>query len=221
MQFTFWVILLSLSPPPYSPKPGRITRGVAHRVADIPVSQIVLYQSGVRPVIRQRIATGMAQHVRMRADRKSGFFAGIRQDVVQLLTGNGFSGALDEQPVITELRPLFTDTEPFAQGPYFPGNKGMDGGETVLDAQDVNLSSVQIDIGQAQLQQFGGPEAVEESHHNQAVVTLRIGTVKGDGEQQADFLWGEELTFLHGELTPVIQQINRDVHQGKADEQTV
>lgn len=62
---------------------------------------------------------------------------------------------------------------------------------------------------------------MEESHHNQAVVTLRIGTVKGDGEQQADFLWGEELTFLHGELTPVIQQINRDVHQGKADEQTV
>lgn len=141
----------------------------------------------------------MTQHVRMSTYRQPGFFAGIREDVVQLLTGNGVPGTLDEQPVIAGLRPLFTDAEPFAQGPDLPGDKRMDGGEAVLDAQDINLPSVEINIGETQAEQFGGPEAVKEGHENETVVTLGVGTVKDGGEQQADFLRGEELTFLHGE----------------------
>lgn len=200
--FTFWVILLSfflLSAPPYSSEPGRVTRRVAHRVPDVPVPQIILNQPGVRSVISQRVTTGMTQHVRMGTYRQSGFFAGIREDVVQLLAGNGVPGTLDEQPVIAGLRPLFTDAEPFSQGPDLPGDKRVDGGEAVLDARDINLVSVEVDIGETQAEQLGGPEAVKEGHQNEAVVTFGVGAVKNSGEQQADFLRGEELTFLHGE----------------------
>lgn len=138
------------------------------------MSQIILNQPGVRPVVCQGIATGVTQHMRMGTYRQSGFFTGIREDIVQLLTGNGVSGALDEQPVIAGLCPLFSGVEPFAQGPDFPGDKRVDSGEAVLDAADINLSSMQVDIRQPQVKQFGGSEAMEEGHHNQAVVALGV-----------------------------------------------
>ncbi len=88
--FTFWVILLPFSAAlsaPYAPEPRRIRGRVPHRMPDIPVPQIILNQPGVRPVISQRIAAGMPQHMRMSTHRETGFMTDTGEEVIELLTG--------------------------------------------------------------------------------------------------------------------------------------
>ncbi|GCE74169.1 hypothetical protein SEA27A368_40020 [Salmonella enterica] len=86
----------------------------------------------------------------------------------------------------------------------------MNGGEAVLQACDINLAPAEVDIGQAQAEDFRGPQAVDKSHKDEAVVTLGVGAA-GDGlKKLADLMRGEKLAFLHGEHTPV--------KNGKSDE---
>ncbi len=198
--FTFWVILLpfpaALSAP-YAPEPRRIRGRVPHRMPDIPVPQIILNQPGVRPVISQRITTGMPQHVRVRAYRDVGCLAEAGEKVIELLTGKRTTGAGDEEPVIAGVGHFFTHAQPGPQGADFPGDEGMNGGEAVLEAGDMDLAAVEVDIGEAQAEEFGDTEAVEEGHEDEAVVTFGVGTAEGGIKQQADLFGGEEFTFLH------------------------
>lgn len=167
---------------------------------DIPVPQIILNQPGVCPVIGQRIATGMAQHVRMRAYRKLGFFTGISEEVIKLLAGKGATGTGNEKPVISGIGDFFTDAQPGAEGPDFPGDEGVNSGKTVLEPGDVDTAAMKVNIGKAQAKHFRGPETVKEGHEDEAVVTFRVGPVKGCLKQEADLLWGEEFTFLHKKI---------------------
>ncbi|OIV01862.1 hypothetical protein APP83_24330 [Salmonella enterica subsp. enterica serovar Oranienburg] len=73
----------------------------------------------------------------------------------------------------------------------------MDGGEAVLEAGDMDLAAVEVDIGEAQAEEFGDTEAVEEGHEDEAVVTFGVGATEGGIKQQADLFGGEEFTFLH------------------------
>lgn len=165
--------------------------------------QVVLNQAGVRPVIRQGIATGMTQHVRMGTDREARFFTDGGEDVIKLLTAEGQSAMRDEQPVAVTAGYVFTDSEPGAQGTYLPWDERMNGGEAVLEAGDVNLATAEVDIGQAQAEDFGGTQAVDKGHKDETVVTLGVGSA-GDGlKELKDLMRGEKLAFLHGEHTPV------------------
>ena len=49
--------------------------GVADGVLNVAVAKIILDRSCIVPITRQLIAGGMAQHVRMDLERKSGFLA--------------------------------------------------------------------------------------------------------------------------------------------------
>lgn len=53
---------------PKIPKPRRRQLSVTNRVLNIPVPEISLQSPGVVPLVGQRVATGVPQHVRMRLE---------------------------------------------------------------------------------------------------------------------------------------------------------
>jgi hypothetical protein len=56
---------------PEIPKPRRRQLGVAHRVLDIPVTEISPQGSGVVPLVGKRVTAGVAQHVGMGLEAKT------------------------------------------------------------------------------------------------------------------------------------------------------
>ena len=68
-------LTFSTSLPPQLFKPRRIGRRVNDSVLDVPVPQIILDQAGVGPLVRQGKAARMAEHVRVRRHRQSGFLS--------------------------------------------------------------------------------------------------------------------------------------------------
>ena len=61
--------------PPQLLKPCGVSRGVAHGVLNVPVPQIVLNEPGVRALVGEGKAAGMAQHVGMHGDGQLGLLA--------------------------------------------------------------------------------------------------------------------------------------------------
>lgn len=140
----------------------------------------------------------------MDGKRKLGFFAQSGEDIAELLTGEGASGAGDEEPVIIRFSPFFTNPEPGAQGAALFGEDGLHGGEAVLESSDEEGTPGDIDIGELQAEGFGSAEAVIPCHHNEAVVAFGVGSVKGGIQQGPDLGGRKELTFLHDGKSPEI-----------------
>ncbi|SUJ13871.1 Uncharacterised protein [Salmonella enterica subsp. salamae] len=91
------------------------------------------------------------------------FFAQSGEDIAELLTGEGASGAGDEEPVIIRFSPFFTNPEPGAQGAALFGEDGLHGGEAVLESSDEEGTPGDIDIGELQaggLRKRGGRDTM-------------------------------------------------------------
>ncbi|SUF49761.1 Uncharacterised protein [Salmonella enterica] len=98
------------------------------------------------------------------------------EEVIELLTGERKTEREMKSQSLPVVGHFFTHAQPGPQGADFPGDEGMDGGEAVLEAGDMDLAAVEVDIGEAQAEEFGDTEAVEEGHEDEAVVTFGVGT---------------------------------------------
>jgi hypothetical protein len=91
------------SPPQFFKALG-VGSGIAHGMLDIPVPQIVLNQPGIRTLVGQRKTAGMAQHVRMRWQGQSRFFAIASQQGPEGLAGEGSASGTQKQRLTVQNR---------------------------------------------------------------------------------------------------------------------
>ena len=116
-------------------EPRRCQLGVAHRVLDIPVAEIGLQGPRVVPLVRQRIAAGMPQHVRVRLEAKLGLSPGPLDHAGEPGGAEGRAALRREY----EWRlGLLLALEP-PQGAQLVAEDGMGAGSALLDPADVQV----------------------------------------------------------------------------------
>jgi hypothetical protein len=70
-------------------KPGRRQFCVAHCVLDILASEVILQRAGIVTGVRQRVATGMTEHVRVYLKGQAGFLPSTLDQPVKRISCEG------------------------------------------------------------------------------------------------------------------------------------
>jgi len=182
--------------PPELFKAGGIGGGIADGVLNVAVSQIVLNEPCIRPLIGQSEAARMAEHVRMRGERQPG--------QLSIAAQGGPDGAAIERP------PAFADKEPCGDGLHsrsflepcldaaeFFRAERMRGGEALLEPGDMQDAAFGIDLGEGQAAGFRDAQAVAEQQQDQAAVTGFMPCALGGGKELVHFQGGQMLAFAH------------------------
>ena len=72
---------------PQTFEPNRSRSRISLGVPDVAVPQVILNQSRVAPLVRERKAATVPQHVRMNFDRQAGALSNLRTEIVEHLAG--------------------------------------------------------------------------------------------------------------------------------------
>lgn len=72
-------------------KTPRITGCIQYSMMDVPVSQIILNQTGIQSLISKSISTGMTQHIRMNLNSQPRALTISHAEFINPLSGNLFS----------------------------------------------------------------------------------------------------------------------------------
>jgi len=184
---------------PLSPelfKAGGIGGGVADGVLNVAVSQIVLNEPGIRALIGQGEAAGMAEHVRMRGQGQPG--------QLPIMADSPPDRAAVERPA------PFTDKEVFGNrihpGPLFqPGfdepefipPQGMRGGQALFEAGDMQDPAFAIHLGKFQAAGFRDAQTVAEQQQHQAAVAGLVARAFDGSEELVHFQAGEVFAVIH------------------------
>lgn len=78
--------------PPGTGESGGIGRSVMYRVPNIAVSQVILYEAGIQPLIGQFKPAGMPQHVGVYGQRDLSQSPVIAQQRIKALPGQALTG---------------------------------------------------------------------------------------------------------------------------------
>lgn len=98
---------------PYSTESCGITGCISDGVLYVFMSKIVLQQARIHAIVSQRISTGMAQHMGMCTDGKSGQPAGFPDNGKEMLPAEGTAFAGKKQPVaINAMHERFSFLQP-------------------------------------------------------------------------------------------------------------
>ena len=88
LSFRFCAAFTQILPFPQPDKPGCIACRVSHGVPDITVSQIILYQAGVRAPFGQFLSAGMPEPMRRGTGHRTGQLARAANYPVRLLAAH-------------------------------------------------------------------------------------------------------------------------------------
>lgn len=77
-------------------KTPRITGCIQHSMIDVPVSQIILNQTGIQSLISKSITTGVTQHVRMNLNSQPRTLTISCSDFINPLPGDFFHGLTEK-----------------------------------------------------------------------------------------------------------------------------
>ncbi len=135
------------------------------------MTQIVLNKPGIRALIGQGEAAGMAEHVGMGGQGQIGHFAITADSGPDRLAGQRRAALANEEgfPRRVHRRPLF---QPRLDEAQFVGAQGVGGGQPLLEAGDMQDPAFDIDLRELQSAGFRDPQAVTEQQGvDQAVVS--------------------------------------------------
>lgn len=171
---------------------------------NVAVPQIILDQPGVRPLVGEREAAGMAQHVRVgghvqprrlaiTADRQPGGLAGQRA-----------APLADKQRLGLGLhpRPL---RQPGAQGAQLVGAERVRGGQPALEPGDVQRPALKVQMGQGEAARFRHAQAVAEHQQQQAAVAGLVAAALGGGDEPLHFALGQVAAVVFERFNHFVQ----------------
>jgi hypothetical protein len=125
-------------------------------VLNILVSEVSLQGSRIMPLVGQREAAGVPQHVRVDLEAKPGHLTSPLDHPGKSRRGEGRSALRGEH----ERRFGVLLTLQLPQRPHFIADNRMRGRGALLDPADVQDSAGEIDLVPTQVDQFAGSEAV-------------------------------------------------------------
>lgn len=158
--------------------------------------QVVLDEPGVRPLVGERVAAGVAQHVGVRLDGQLG-----QRPVAPDRHPGG--PAVERRPPLgdeervarrPETRPL---GEPGLDGPQLVAPKRVRGRQPLLQPGHVQHPALEIDLVQFECAGLGHPQPVAEHQEDQAAVAQLGAAAAGGRDQALDLAWREVFAVVH------------------------
>src|SRR5262245_42600620 len=142
--------LLGKSIPPKVPKPVGRKLGVPNGVLDVLMPEVVLQGACVMPVVGEFEPAGMAEHVRMHAERHPGALPEPCNHSAKADRAHGCSPLTHEDVATWPLLALKTP-----QGAKFAARQWVNRGNAVLEPRDMQPGMHEIDLLPAQGAQLG------------------------------------------------------------------
>lgn len=133
------------------------------------MSQVVLDEPGVRTLVGERVAAGVAQHVGVRLDGQLGQFPITPDRHPRVPAVERLPPLRDEERVarLSEARPL---GEPDLDGPQLVAPKRVRRRQSLLQSDHVQHPALEIGLVQLQRTGLGDPQPVAEHQEDQAAV---------------------------------------------------
>src|SRR3954454_643233 len=160
--------------------------GVAHRVLNVLVPEIMLQGSRVLAVVGQLIAARVPQHVWVYRERKC---CGLPR------AGQHLAKAGWRHRRLSLGRKHIPGRHRFAleltQGPQFPAPERVDAGHAVLDPPDVQQPVLEVDLIPAERAQLGDTQAMAVSDLDHGGVAVPVPVLACGGDQALDFFGGQ------------------------------
>jgi len=122
-------------------EPIRCQLGVARGVLDVAVAQVLLDRPRVLSIVRQFVARGMAQHVRMHREGKARLPSSAPDDLAHGSGGERCRALTDEEVGCLRVRPLEA-----TEGAQLWSASRVDGGEAVLEPRYVEQPLREVDL---------------------------------------------------------------------------
>ena len=177
-------------------KAGGIGGGVADGVLDVAVSQIVLNEPGIRALIGQGEAAGMAEHMGVSGQGQPGQFpimADSRPDGFAVERPAPFT----DKKIIPRRFHSFPFFEPCLDQPQFIGPQRVRGGQALFEPGDMENPAFAIDLRKLHPAGFRDPQAVAEQQQHQAAVAGFMPRPFDGGEELVHFHAGQVFAFIH------------------------
>jgi hypothetical protein len=158
-------------------------------MARITMTEVILDQSQIAPLVSESEPAGMAQHVRMDMG-KAGPFRRHCDDPVHGLPGQGMAPFGDEQPGEV----ILAQGEPATKGAQFVAGDRLLDGQPILEPGNPKPGLGKVDIVTAQRNGFRHPEAMPIHHEDQKVIPDPMAALLGRLEQRVDLGLTEKIT---------------------------
>jgi hypothetical protein len=174
--------------PPKVLEPRRRQLGVAHRVLDIFVSEVGLERSRIVAPVRQGVAAGVAQHVRVNLK------AELCLDACAFDHAGKPGGAKRRTAFRCEhvCRLVLVALQP-PQRAQFVAEDRMGAGRTLLDPADVQGRGFKVHLIPPQIDQFGHPQTMPVGHQHHGRVPVAVAVALRHRDQPLNLMLGEVL----------------------------
>ncbi len=163
---------------------------------NVTMAQIILNEAGIRALIGQGEAAGMAEHVGMGGQGQIGHFAITADGRPDGLAGQRGAALADEEgfPRLVQGGPLF---QPRLDEPQFIGPQGMRGRKPLLEPSHMQHPAFGIDLRQLQPTGFRHPQAMTEQEQEQAAVAGFVPCPLDGGQQPVHFAGRQVFAVFH------------------------
>ena len=182
--------------PPKLFKSGGIGGRIADGVLNVAMAEVILNEPGIRALISQGEAAGMAEHVGVRGQGQPGQFpimADGRPDGFAIERPAPFT----DKEIIPRRFHSFPLFQPRLDEAQFIGPQRVCGGQTLFEAGDMEDAAFDIDLGQFQAAGFRDPQTVAEQQQHQAAVAGLVPRPFDGGEELVHFQAGEMFALVH------------------------
>ena len=182
--------------PPKLFKSGGIGGRIADGVLNVAMAEVILNEPGIRALISQGEAAGMAEHVGVRGQGQPGQFpimADGRPDGFAVERPAPFT----DKKIIPRRFHSFPFFEPCLDQPQFIGPQRVRGGQALFEPGDMQDPAFGIHLREFQPAGFRDPQAVAEQQQHQAAVAGLVARAFDGGEELVHFQAGEVFAVIH------------------------
>src|SRR5262249_28383379 len=167
--------------------------GIPHRVHDVAVAQEVLQRAGVDAVVGELEAAGVAQHVRMSRERKSGQFSSPADHFEEPGPRHWAAAfGVEDEAALQVL------ASQLAQGPDFLTGEWVRAIDAVLGPPHMDAAAIKLDHVPGQFAEFAGAEPMAVGDQDSRRVAVAV-----PGMLAGSIL--ETVHLLRGQILPLPQ----------------
>ena len=160
------------------------------------MAQVILNEPGIRPLVRQGVAAGMAEHVRMHSEGEGG-------ELPVFLHGQVDGRAVQRRALLADEEHLAvglhagTFGEPGLDHPQLVAAQRVGGGEPALESGDVQHPTLGVHLVEFEAAGFRDPQAMAEHEQQQAPVPGLVPAALDGGQEVVEFASCEVFSLAH------------------------